>query len=206
LIIKKWKVVLTHTINLKIMYKLNIIIGSTRPGRKGPSIASWIETAAEMYSEFEVELIDLAEVNLPFLNEPNHPMIQKYEHELTMDWSKRINSADAFIIVTPEYNYSYTAPVKNALDYLYKEWNYKPVAFVSYGGVAGGTRAVQSLRLVVTALKMVPINESVNIPFFTKYIDNEGIFRPEEELGKCAEVMFVELLKWTKELKSMREK
>jgi NAD(P)H-dependent FMN reductase len=187
------------------MYKLKIITGSTRPGRKGPAIASWIAKAAEQHPEFEIELVDLAEVNLPFFDEPNHPRLQKYEHQHTKDWSARINSADAFIIVTPEYNYSYTAPVKNALDFLYNEWNHKPVAFVSYGGVAAGTRAVQALKLVVTAQKMMPVAESVNIPFFTKHIDDKGNFVPDEGLTKSADSMFAELLKWTKGLKAIRE-
>ncbi|MEO6453564.1 MAG: NAD(P)H-dependent oxidoreductase, partial [Ginsengibacter sp.] len=114
--------------------------------------------------------------------------------------------ADAFVMVTAEYNYGYPAPLKNALDYLFAEWNYKPVAFVSYGGIAGGTRAVQQLKQVVTAQKMMPITEIVNIPFFTKYIDDKGIFNTDKILHQSADAMLAELVKWANGLKEMREK
>ena len=129
----------------------------------------------------------------------------KYEHAHTMEWSEVVKKSDAFIIVTPEYNYSFPAALKNALDYLHKEWAYKPVAFVSYGGVAAGTRAVQQLKQVVTALKMMPIPEAVNIPMFFKYFDTEGKFNPDEMLGKSANNMFTELGKWSGALQGMRQ-
>src|SRR5205085_12274105 len=129
---------------------LKIIIGSTRAGRKGPSIASWIYKLAKETAAFDTELIDLAEINLPFLDEPNHPRLHQYVHQHTLDWSAKIIPADAFIFVTPEYNYGYSAPLKNAIDFLYREWLYKPVAIVSYGGVSAGTRAVQQLKQVVS--------------------------------------------------------
>src|SRR5437870_5672231 len=120
------------------MFSLKIIIASTRPGRKGPFIGSWIFELSTQKKMFDAGVLDLAIINLPFLDEPHHPRLQQYQQEHTKNWSKLINSADAFIIVTPEYNYGYTAPLKNALDFLYHEWSYKPVAFVSYGGIAGG--------------------------------------------------------------------
>ncbi|MFZ4620651.1 MAG: NADPH-dependent FMN reductase [Bacteroidota bacterium] len=186
------------------MLTLKIIIASTRTGRKGPSIASWIVEAAAKHPGFKVELIDLAEVNLPFLDEPNHPRLMKYEHGHTKAWSAAVSSADAFVIVTPEYNYGFPASLKNALDFVYNEWSYKPVAFVSYGGLAAGTRAVQMLKLVVTTLKMMPMVESVNIPFFTKFIDEHGTFKATEELEKSADAMLKELLFWAEGLKAMR--
>ena len=188
------------------MPKLYVIIASTRPGRKGPAMANWIYNLAKTEGSFETELIDLKEVNLPFMDEPNHPRLQKYEQEHTKAWSKRITAADAFIFVTPEYNYSYPATLKNAIDFLCNEWAYKPVAFVSYGGVAAGTRSVQALKQVVTALKMMPITESINIPMFTKLIDEQGVFKPEEGLDKAANGMIKELLKWTEGMKGMRSK
>lgn len=188
------------------MYILKIIISSTRPGRKGPAVASWIHELAKGHGAFQVELLDLAEINLPFFDEPNHPRLQKYEHQHTKDWSKLISAADAFIIVTPEYNYGYPAPLKNALDYLYNEWTYKPVAFVSYGGLSGGIRAVQMLKQVVTAMKMVPLVESVNIPFFTKFLDDQDRFNGDESLTKSANGMLDELAKWTEPLVGMRKK
>ncbi len=186
------------------MFQLKIIIASTRPGRKGPAIASWTEEIARKHPAFEVTMLDLQEINLPFFDEPHHPRLHKYEHEHTKKWSDTIAGADAFIFVTPEYNYGYTAPLKNALDYLFVEWGYKPVAFVSYGGIAGGTRAVQMLKQVVTTLKMVPVTESVNIPFFAKYIDDLEKFNGDETLQKSAGDMLNELAKWAAALKPMR--
>ena len=188
------------------MVNLKIIIVSTRPGRKGPALGAWIYEAAKKYADLNVELLDLAVINLPFLDEPVHPRFQKYEHEHTKKWSAIISSADAYIIVTPEYNYGYPAPIRNALDYLYNEWTYKPVGFVSYGGVAGGTRAVQMLKQVVTAQKMMPVAESVNVPFFTKFINENGQFVPDEVIESGAAAMLAELIKWGENLKSLRTK
>ncbi|MDD8018478.1 MAG: NAD(P)H-dependent oxidoreductase [Bacteroidota bacterium] len=186
------------------MLNVKIIIASTRPGRKGPALASWIFEAAKKQKEFTVEVLDLAEINLPFLDEPNLPRFQKYEKEHTKAWSKIIDAADAFIIVTPEYNYSFPATLKNAFDFLYHEWTYKPIAFVTYGGLAAGTRALQLLKPVVTALKLVPLVESVNISFFTKHIDEHGKFNANEEMEQSADAMLKELLFWGNGLKTMR--
>lgn len=187
------------------MYSLKIITASTRPGRKGPALANWIFDFAKKNEAFNTEILDLAEIHLPFLDEPEHPRLQKYTKEHTKKWSETINSADAFIFVTPEYNFGMPATLKNALDFLYKEWNYKPVAFVSYGGLSGGTRSVQMIKQVVTTLKMVPVVEAVNVPSFTKYINGEGIFNADEAIQKSAEGMLKELLKWTEALKPMRQ-
>jgi NAD(P)H-dependent FMN reductase len=187
------------------MLKVKIIIASTRPGRKGPIVAKWIEELAAKKPELQIEALDLAAINLPMMDEPHHPMLQKYEHQHTKDWSAKINDADAYIIVMPEYNYSFTAPLKNAIDYLHKEWGYKPVGLVSYGGMAGGTRAVQMFKQVLTTLRMMPIPESVNIPFFTKYIGEDGRFTADEGLSKSAEALFSELIKWGDALKALRE-
>ena len=188
------------------MYNLKIITSTTRPSRKGPAVAKWIFEFARQHSSFNIELLDLAEINLPFIDEHQHPRFQKYEHEHTKKWSATINAADAFIIVNAEYNYGFPAPLKNALDYLYNEWNYKPVAFVSYGGIAGGIRSMQMLKQVVTAMKMMPIVEAVNIPFFTKHIDDQNNFNADETVEKAAQGMLSELLRWTEALKLMRVK
>ncbi len=186
------------------MLTLKIIIASTRPGRKGPAVAKWIAGLAREHPAFETELIDLALINLPFLDEPDHPRLRKYIHQHTREWSALIDRSDAFIIVTPEYNYGFPAPIKNALDYLHQEWHYKPVALVSYGGVAAGTRAVQMLKPVLTSLKMMPLFESINIPYFTKHIDADGVFHPAEGLDKAAVTMLDELARWGNALKSLR--
>ena len=188
------------------MYNLKIILASTRPGRKGPALANWIFETAKKHTEFNTELLDLAEINLPFLDEPNHPRFQKYEKEHTKKWSAQIAAADAFIFVMPEYNYGYPATLKNAIDFLYQEWLYKPVAFVAYGGIAAGTRSMQAIKQVVTAVKMVPVAEAVNVPFFTKYIDEQNKFTADEAIQRSAEGMLKELLKWTEALQPMRNK
>lgn len=186
------------------MLELKIIFASTRQGRKGTPVAQWIHELTRQHSEFNTEFIDLAEVNLPLFDEPNHPRFGKYEHRHTKEWSNRIKPADAFIVVTPEYNYSFPAVLKNAFDYLSQEWNYKPIAFVSYGGVAAGTRAVQAFRQVITALNMMSITESINIPFFSNLISENGKFMADERLNNTAHTMIRELARWAEQLKQMR--
>lgn len=146
------------------MLKLKIILASTREGRKGPAVAHWIVEAAKAHGAFDVELLDLAEIDLPFMDEPNHPRLKQYTHAHTKAWSATIESADAFIFVMPEYNFGYTAPLKNALDFVFQEWRNKPVGLVSYGGVSGGLRATQLLKPVLTAVQLTVAGE-VPIPF-----------------------------------------
>lgn len=186
-------------------YQLKVIIGSTRPTRKGPIVADWFLKIAKQNPDFEVELLDLKEIDLPLMDEPNHPRLQKYINAHTKKWSKTIDSADAFVIVTPEYNFGYPATLKNALDYLSVEWSDKPMGFVSYGGISGGTRAVQELKLPVTALGMMPIPQAVNIPFFAQFINDNDVFEANETLEKSANVMLAKLQEWAKALKNMRE-
>lgn len=184
---------------------LHVIIASTRKGRKGPLVADWFMTHATEHGGFEIELIDLAEVNLPLFDEPHHPRLAKYEHEHTRAWSATVSRADAFVFVTPEYDFSAPSSLTNAIQYLVREWAYKPVAFVSYGGVSGGTRGVQMTKQTVTALAMVPIPEAVAIPFFANHIDKEaGTFDPGEVQVKAARVMLDALRKWTDALRPMR--
>ncbi|HEX5535420.1 MAG TPA: NAD(P)H-dependent oxidoreductase [Actinomycetales bacterium] len=183
---------------------LTVIIASTRPGRAGLPIAEWFTERARRQGEFEVRAADLAQVNLPFMDEPHHPRLRQYVHQHTKDWSARIEDSDAFVIVTPEYNYGYPAALKNAIDYLHQEWQDKPVGFVSYGGVAAGTRAVQQLKQVVTTLKMVPVVESVNIPFHAQFIDGSGQLQPNEVMNDAAEAMLRELARIEGALRPLR--
>ena len=183
---------------------LQIIIGSTRPGRVGPSVAEWITAAAAAHGHFAVEVVDLAEVNLPMFNEPRHPRLRQYEYQHTKDWSATISRADAFIFVIPEYNYGFNAALKNAIDYLHGEWQHKPAGIVSYGGVAAGTRAAQMLKQVLTALKMMPIPEAVNIPFVHSHLDEDGRLKPTEAMEASATAMLDELLRWTESMRSLR--
>jgi NAD(P)H-dependent FMN reductase len=186
------------------MYQLKIIIASTRPGRKGISVGNWFSTLVEKYKDFEVEVLDLAKINLPFVDEPMHPRLQQYEKEHTKEWSKKVNSADAFVVVIPEYNYSMPPTLLNAIDFVYTEWNYKPVGIVSYGGVSGGLRSAQSCKEPMTTVKLVPLMEGVSIQFVDKWIDENGIFHSDERLDKSVDIMMKELLKWTVALKPMR--
>lgn len=187
------------------MAKLQIIITSTRPTRIGPKVAGWIDTAAREHAGFEeIELVDLAEVNLPMMNEPHHPRLRTYIHQHTKDWSAKVDSADAFIFVTPEYNYGFTAPLKNALDYLQHEWAYKPVGLVSYGGVAAGTRAAQMIKQVVTTLKMTPVFEAVSIPFVHSMINEDDQLEPNDIMVAAAKAMFDELRRVSDALRPLR--
>jgi NAD(P)H-dependent FMN reductase len=187
------------------MIKLKIINSTVRPGRKGPAIQKWISEVAAQHGEFEVEVLDLAVINLPLMNEPNHPAQRKYEHEYTKKWSATIDEADAFIFVTGEYDHNYPAPLRNAIEYLYHEWNYKAAGIVSYGGVSAGTRAFVGLKSDLSSIKVVPVMEAVHIPFFTQHINDEEEFIPSEMAEKTADVMLKELVRWTKGLKLVRE-
>jgi NAD(P)H-dependent FMN reductase len=186
------------------MPTLTVIIGSTRPGRAGLPIAEWFIERARAHGKFDVRVADLGELDLPLLNEPNHPRLGQYTLQHTKDWSATVSASDAFVMVTPEYNYGYPAALKNAIDYLHNEWKYKPVGFVSYGGVAAGTRAVQQLKQVLTTLKMFPVFESVNIPFHTQFIDDEGRVQPNETMELAADAMLDELLRTEEALHPLR--
>jgi NAD(P)H-dependent FMN reductase len=186
--------------------RLNIIIGSTRPGRVGPSIANWFERYTGGHGGFEPVLVDLVDFNLPVYDEPNHPRLRQYVHDHTSAWSASVEAADAFVFVTPEYNYFAPPALVNALDYVLHEWGYKPAAIVSYGGPSGGMRSAQMLKLLLTSLKVVPIPESVNVANFRQFIGDDGIFTPSDLLAGAAKAMLDELLRWTSALRPMRSK
>lgn len=187
------------------MSQLIVIIGSTRPGRAGVSIADWFVERARRYGGFDVEVADLAEIQLPMFDEPHHPRLRTYTKSHTRQWSERVDRSDAVVMVTPEYNYGYPATLKNAIDFLHQEWQDKPVGFVSYGGVAAGTRAVQQLKQVLTTLRMVPAVEAVSIPFHAQLIDADGRLRANEVMDKAADDMLGELLRLDRGLRPLRE-
>lgn len=184
--------------------ELQIIIASTRPGRVGPAVARWFHEFAQQHGSFDVELVDLADFKLPVYDEPLHPRFQKYEHEHTKRWSARVAAAAAYVFVAPEYNYGPTPALVNALDFLYREWNYKPCGFVSYGGVSGGLRAAQMARLHVTTLKMMPMMEGVTVPMVHSHITDSGAFGSNEMIDRSARTLLDELLRWAEALKPMR--
>lgn len=172
------------------MPKLMVIIASTRPGRVGLPVGRWVHQRAVERPTLDVDLVDLAELGLPFFDEPHHPRLRRYQHDHTRIWSARVAEADAFVFVTPEYNHGYNAALKNAIDFLHHEWKHKPVAFVSYGGVAAGTRAVQQLKPVVVSVGMTPLVDAVYIPFVASLVDAEHTFRPTDEIEAGASAMF----------------
>lgn len=172
---------------------LQIVAASTRPGRKGIAIAQWLRRAATEHGAFDVELVDLAEVALPLLDEPHHPRLQRYTHDHTHAWSATVARGDAFVFVTPEYNHSFPASLKNALDYLVAEWADKPAGLASYGGVSAGLRAAAALKPVLTSLRLVPAVEAVSLPFAMAAVSEDGVFTASAEAGAGATAMFDEL-------------
>ena len=185
--------------------RLQVITASTRPGRKGPLVAEWFRGQARRHEGFEIEPVDLAAVDLPVFDEPRHPRLQDYEHDHTRAWSQIVERADAFVVVTPEYDHSPPSSLVNAFQFLVKEWAYKPMGFVSYGGVSGGTRSAEVIKLIATTLRIMPIPEAVSIPFFAKKIDERGVFEPGEVQEKASSAMLDELLRWTQALRTLRK-
>jgi len=182
-----------------------ILIGSTRPGRLALPIGEWVADRARAHGAFDVEIADLAEIGLPLMDEPDHPRMRQYTKPHTRAWSERVDAADAFVFVSPEYNYGIAAPLKNAIDYLHDEWKHKAVGFVSYGGVSAGTRAVQMTKQIISALSMVPVYDAVNIPFVFQFLDDESRVQANDAMEDAATQMFDALLEWDTALRPMRE-
>lgn len=176
------------------MPKLLVIIASTRPGRIGVPVASWFMEQAAGHGGFELELVDLYELDLPLLDEPHHPRLRQYTQEHTRAWSRTVDGADAAVFVTAEYNHGYPAALKNAIDYLHHEWRHKPLGFVSYGGVAAGTRAMQALKPVAIAVALIPVVAAVNIPFVQQFLSDDGVIVGNEVMVQAASAMLDELM------------
>jgi len=188
------------------MLNIKIITGSTRPGRFNIQPAEWITKIAASTPNVKAELLDLQKINLPFIDEPNTPMHHNYTKPHTIAWSKKIAEADGFVLVTPEYNHSFSAVLKNALDCLLIEWYYKPVTFVSYGSLAGGSRAVEHLRGVAAELKMYDLREQVMLPNYWHNLNDKGEFIFSEEHTNNANTMLKSLAFWAKIMKAARQK
>ncbi len=183
--------------------KLLVIIGSTRPTRVGRAIGDWFVAHAREAGDWDVTVADLRELDLPMMDEPKHPSLGQYEHAHTKAWSALVAQQDAFVIVMPEYNHSYTAPVKNAIDYLSKEWAYKPVGLLSYGGISAGLRAATALKPVLSALRMVPVTAAVSIPSVSEKVQ-DGVFVPYDAAISGANSMLEELQRWSGALQPLR--
>jgi NAD(P)H-dependent FMN reductase len=183
---------------------LLVVVASTRPGRIGLPVSEWFVDAAKAHGGFQVTVADLAEENLPLLDEPHHPRLANYLHDHTKRWSEKVAAADAIVFVMPEYNFSISASLKNALDYLHREWQFKAASVVSYGGVSAGTRSALTLSMVAYPLKMFLIPESVNIPFVRTFLGEDGAIHPNDVMTGAATAMLDELTKVAEALKPLR--
>jgi NAD(P)H-dependent FMN reductase len=186
------------------MLKIGIIVGSTRPGRKAAAVAEWVYEILKTREDAEFEIVDIDEYRLPLLDEPVPPSLNRYSQEHTKSWSAKIDSLDAYIFVTPEYNHGTSAALKNAIDYLFIEWNNKAAGFVSYGG-AGGVRAVENLRLVMGELKVATVRAQVTLSLFTDF-ENFTTFMPHDRHDKAVDALADDVIAWGLALKTLREK
>jgi NAD(P)H-dependent FMN reductase len=185
------------------MVKVGIITGSTRPGRKSETVAQWIYHIAQQRSDAAFELVDIQEYNLPLLDEPVPASRAQYSKQHTKNWSAKINSLDAFVFVTPEYNHGPSGALKNAIDFLYKEWNNKVAGFVSYGS-AGGTRAVEQLRLVMAELQIADVRAQVVLSLFSDF-ENFTTFKPAPHHEKSVNALLDQVIAWGGALQTLRQ-
>src|SRR5687768_15220962 len=176
------------------MTKVGIILGSTRPGRNGEAVAKWVHTIASKRTDAEYELVDLLDFNLLHLDEAVPPSMGQYAHQHTKDWAAKIAEFDAYVFVTPEYNHSTSGALKNAIDFLYAEWNNKAAGFVSYGS-AGGVRAVEHLRLIMAELQVADVRAQVMLSLSTDF-ENYSAFKPAAQHEQFFKQMLDQLLAW----------
>ena len=186
------------------MIKIAIIIGSTRPGRKADAVAKWVHEIAKARSNAEFEIVDIKAYNLPLLDEAVPPSMGQYSQPHTKAWSAKIASFDAYVFVTPEYNHSTSGALKNAIDFLYGEWNNKAAGFVGYGS-AGGTRAVENLRLIMGELQVADVRAQVSLSLFTDF-ENFTIFKPASNHEKYVNAMLDQVIAWGGAMKTLRNK
>ena len=186
------------------MARIGIILGSTRPNRNGEAVARWVLDQSKKRSDAQFELVDIKDFNLPLLDEPMPPSLGKYAQSHTKRWAEKIASFDGFIFVTPEYNHGTSAALKNALDFLFAEWNNKAAGFVSYGS-AGGARAVEQLRLNLSELKIAHVRAQVMLSLFTDF-ENMSVFKPDPRHDAEAKAMFDEVVAWANALKTVRQR
>lgn len=185
------------------MLNIGIIIGSTRPGRKAEVVARWVYDIGRGRNDAKFELVDILDYDLPLLDEPIPPSRGKYSREHTKKWSAKIKSLDAYVFVTPEYNHSTSGALKNALDFLYKEWNNKAAGFVSYGSI-GGARAVEHLRLIMGELQVADVREQVLLSLFTDF-EEFKTFRPAAHHEKKVHAMLAQVIAWGEALRPLRK-
>jgi NAD(P)H-dependent FMN reductase len=184
------------------MVKIGVIVGSTRPGRKARAVAEWVLQIAQLRNDAAYELVDIADFNLPLLDEAAPPSMGKYAHEHTKRWAGVIGGYDGFVFVTPEYNHSTSGALKNAIDYLYAEWNNKAAGIVSYGSM-GGARAAEALRLIMGELMVADVRGQVMLSLFTDF-ENFSAFKPAAHHDKSVGAMLDQVVSWSRALQTVR--
>ena len=184
------------------MLKVAIIVGSTRPGRKAEAVARWVHGIATERNDAEYEIVDIQEFNLPLLDEAMPPVTGRYSQPHTKAWSAKIASFDAYVFVTPEYNHGPSGALKNAIDFLFREWNNKAAGFVGYGS-AGGVRAVEQLRLVMGEILVADVRAQVALSLFTDF-ENFTTFKPAPSHQKSVNTMLDQVIAWGGALKPLR--
>src|ERR1700719_2064340 len=184
------------------MLRIAIIIGSTRPGRNGEAVAKWVYEVAKKRGDAEFELVDIKDFNLPLLDEPVPPSMGQYSKPHTKAWAAKVGSFDAFVFVTPEYNHGTSGALKNAIDFLFAEWNNKAAGFVGYGS-AGGVRAVEHLRLVMAEVQVATVRNQVALSLFTDF-ENFTTFKPAAFHEKAVNQMLDQLIGWSGALAALR--
>src|SRR5437879_5771211 len=184
------------------MLKIGIIVGSTRPGRKAAAVATWVHDILKSRKDAVFEIVDIEDYKLPLLDETVSPTMHQYSKPHTKTWSEKIASLDAFIFVTPEYNHATSAALKNAIDFLFKEWNNKAAGFVGYGG-AGGVRAVEHLRLVMAEVQVATVRNQVALSLITDF-ENYTKFKPAPHHDRSVNHMLDQLIAWGGAMKALR--
>jgi NAD(P)H-dependent FMN reductase len=185
------------------MIKIAIILGSTRPNRNGEAVAKWVCEVAKTRSDAEFELVDIKDFNLPLLDEPVPPSMGQYSKPHTKAWAAKIGSFDAYVFVTPEYNHGTSGALKNAIDFLFAEWNNKAAGFVSYGG-AGGARAAEQLRLILAEVQMATVRNQVLLSLFTDF-ENFSVFKPGPTKEQSVNDMLDQVIAWAGALRTLRK-
>ena len=185
------------------MLKIGIILGSTRPGRNGEAVAKWVHAIAKKRNDAEFELVDIKDFNLPLLDEPLPPSMGTGSKPHTKAWAAKVNSFDGFVFVTPEYNHGISGALKNAIDFLFREWNNKAAGFVGYGSV-GAARAVEQLRLVLAEVQIATVRNQVLLSLFTDF-ENFSVFKPAANHEKSVNAVFDQVVAWATALKPLRQ-
>jgi NAD(P)H-dependent FMN reductase len=185
------------------MLNVAIILGSTRPGRNGKAVAKWVYEIAKRRTDATFELVDIKDFNLPLLDEPIPPSLGQYKNPHTKAWAEKIAEFDAFVFVTAEYNHGIPGALKNAIDFLFREWNHKSAGFVSYGGYANGSRAVEQLRLVMAELHVADVRAQAMLSLLTDF-ENFSVFKPGAGREEAVNAMLDDVLAWGGALQTFR--